>query len=224
MFHVKHLHSLILILIFLQGAVSFGQGSIELEDKPFVIKIIRDDSLDTWLEASSVYNEMAKPDKDMIYWVNIMRKDTRAFFEKYVAEFIRQYPESGGGNANSLKRDLDKAGKLQLMKPSAILQKEAFSHASDVARNMKRLSHESSSGKSFQQRMKDRGITECAGENIYEGKQDALRAVILLLIDQGVPGVGHRKALLENHFNLMGTASVLKGGRNYIIVQDFSCE
>lgn len=221
MFHVK----LFFLLFFFatSAGVSIAQGSIELEDKPFSIRITRDDELDNWLQSNGVYQDLNKADKDMIYWVNAMRKNPKEFYEKYVAEFVRQFPESGGSNASSLKRDLEKAGRLQLMKPSSVLQKEALSHASDVAGNMKRLSHNSSTGKSFQQRMKESGITECAGENIYEGKQDALRAVILLLIDQGVAGMGHRKALLEPQFNLIGTASVPRG-KNFIIVQDFSCE
>ncbi len=223
MFHVKHLKIIVLLLIGLNPLDTLCQGSIALEDKPFVIQITRDEELGKWLESSTAYRQMPKPEKEMLYWVNLMRKNPKGFYDRYIAEFIKQYPESGGSNANSLKGDLNKSADLQLLKPSSILQKEANSHAADVARNQKGLSHQSSSGKSFQQRMKDRGITECAGENIYEGKEDALRAVILLLIDQGVPGVGHRKALLEPRFNLMGSASVPRG-KNFIIVQDFSCE
>ncbi len=93
---------------------------------------------------------------------------------------------------------------LPLVEPNALLTKATQEHAYDLVHNQKGISHSSSDGRNFQQRMKDAGITKCAGENILEGNKDALKAIIMLLIDQGVPDKGHRRALLNPSFNLMG--------------------
>ena len=46
--------------------------------------------------------------------------------------------------------------------------------------------------KSFEQRMREAELVD-AQARTYEGKEDALVAVILLLIDKDVSGYGHRK-------------------------------
>jgi uncharacterized protein YkwD len=52
-----------------------------------------------------------------------------------------------------------------------------------------------------------------------------LKAVIMLLIDQGVPEKGHRKALLNSSFNQMGCAIIPKtNSEECILVQLFSCK
>ena len=113
---------------------------------------------------------------------------------------------------------------LPIVEPNALLTKATQEHAYDLVHNQKGISHSSSDGRSFQQRMKDAGITKCAGENILEGNKDALKAIIMLLIDQGVPDKGHRRALLNPSFNLMGCTILAKSkGEEHILVQLFSC-
>ncbi|MGL6268723.1 MAG: CAP domain-containing protein, partial [Chitinophagaceae bacterium] len=103
--------------------------------------------------------------------------------------------------------------------------KEASSHARDLALKQKTISHSSSDGRTFQQRMNDAQVKNCAGENILEGEKDALKAIIMLLIDQGVPDKGHRKALLNPDFNLMACSiSPRKNSETFIHVQLFSCK
>jgi uncharacterized protein YkwD len=113
---------------------------------------------------------------------------------------------------------------LVLVEPSSFLGKETSKHAKDLALKQKTISHSSSDGRSFQQRMIDAQVSKCAGENLLEGKKDALKSIIMLLIDQGVPDKGHRKALLNPDFNLMATSIYpKKNGETFIHVQLFSC-
>ncbi len=73
--------------------------------------------------------------------------------------------------------------------------------------------------------MIEAGIKICALENIYEGKKNALEAVILLLIDNNTPGVGHRKTILDKTIHSIGVSFAdKKNGVDYILVQDFSCD
>jgi hypothetical protein len=221
MFHVKQFILVLLCVVTTFGGIA--QGSVELPDKPFVIKIVRDQELQTWLDAQTFYDKLSQDEKEMLYWVNVLRKDPKSFYDTYVTEFVKQYPEVKGGNVNSLKADSYKAARLPMLKPFETLHTEARSQANDVAKNQRSLSHSNSKGQSFQQRMQARGITKCAGENIYEGKNDPLKALILLLIDEGVPGTGHRKALLEPQFDLFGSGFAQRGDK-FIVVQDFSCQ
>jgi uncharacterized protein YkwD len=120
---------------------------------------------------------------------------------------------------------LDRQPPLQYIEPSGFLSKETRDHAKDLANKQKTISHSSSDGRSFQQRMNDAGVSKCAGENILEGKKDALKAIIMLLIDQGVPDKGHRKALFNPEFNLMACSIMpKKNSENFIQVQLFSCK
>jgi hypothetical protein len=61
------------------------------------------------------------------------------------------------------------------------------------------------------------------GEVIFDGKDDMLVAVILLLIDHLVPGVGHRKALLNPAFTRTGAAVRFSREGRAVMVQDLSC-
>jgi uncharacterized protein YkwD len=72
--------------------------------------------------------------------------------------------------------------------------------------------------------MNEAGITECAGENIFDGQDDALMVLILLLIDKGVPGAGHREALLNPSFTSIGIGVASMDSRRFVFVQQFGCQ
>jgi uncharacterized protein YkwD len=100
----------------------------------------------------------------------------------------------------------------------------AFEHASDLAENNKQISHTDSRGRSFAQRMKLGGVTKCAAENIYTGKNDGLLALIMLLLDIGLETAGHRKNILGPNFANMGLSiRPHTSGKRIILVQVFGC-
>jgi uncharacterized protein YkwD len=86
------------------------------------------------------------------------------------------------------------------------------------------LSHTGRGGKSFQKRMEDAGVENCAGENLFDGQDDALMGLILLLIDKGVPGAGHRQALLNPQFREIGIGISYMDKTRMVVVQQFSCK
>lgn len=220
MFHVKHL----IFLFILLPVFSFSQGSIQLEDKPFAVHLERNKSVDSFLSASGSLKDFSREEQAVFYWINVLRTDPPAFKSKVILPFLAVFPEASTNYAKSLLQDLDKQMPLQLIEPSSFLGKETLNHAKDLALKQKTISHSSSDGRSFQQRMNDAGISKCAGENILEGKNDALKAIIMLLIDQGVPDKGHRKAILNPDFNLMACSIIpKKNSENFIHVQLFSC-
>lgn len=224
MFHVKHLLVATFLILQLGSLVCQGQGTVSLEQKPFVAGKSPYKELDQFLLSFPSLENLSSSEREMFYWVNRLRLDPARFGKEYLEPFLKQFSELRGTYAQSLIKDLAAAGAMNLVGPAAHLQQEAGRHARDLAQKQKILSHASSDGRSFQQRMSDAGIRNCAGENIYEGEEEPLKALLLLLIDQGVPNLGHRKALLNPVFNQMGVASVKASEDAYYMVQLFSCK
>ena len=197
---------------------------MELEDKPFSINLIRNKEIDRFLSKSPSFQDFAPEEQAVFYWVNFLRNDPAGFKTQVILPFLAIFPEANTNYAKSLLKDLDSQSPLLLIEPSSFLGKETSRHAKDLALKQKTISHSSSDGRSFQQRMNDAQVTKCAGENILEGKKDALKAIIMLLIDQGVPDKGHRRALLNPDFNLMACSIIAKKNSDiYIQVQLFAC-
>ena len=220
MFHVKQF----LLILLLSPIFSFSQGTMQLEDKPFVSKHARVSSVDSFLVSFKSFKSYSPDEQAFFYWVNVFRSDPAAFKEQIIEPFLVSFPEANTNFSKSLLSDLSHQEPLPLVEPNALLTKATQEHAYDLVHNQKGISHSSSDGRNFQQRMKDAGITKCAGENILEGNKDALKAIIMLLIDQGVPEKGHRRALLNSSFNLMGCSILAKStGDDHILVQLFSC-
>jgi hypothetical protein len=224
MFHVKQFFFPFFVAIQFVACTSLAQGTVSLEQKPFVVGKPVNQELDRFLSGFPSLENLSTSEKDLFYWVNLLRMDPSGFRRNYLEPFLKEFPELKGGNVKSLSRDLSSTGSLSFVAPAPHLLTEANRHATDLARKQKRLSHSASDGRNFQKRMSDAGVRNCAGENIYEGEADALKAVLLLLIDQGVPDLGHRKALLNPSFNLMGVSAVKASAERYYIVQLFSCK
>jgi uncharacterized protein YkwD len=215
----------IFFLLILLPQLSFPQGSMVLEEKPFTLNLTRNIAIDSFLTQSTFLKSFSSEEQAVFYWVNLLRIDPSGFKNQVIFPFLSTFPEANTNYAKSLLQDLDKQLPLQLIEPSSFLGKETSEHAKDLALKQKAISHSSSDGRSFQQRMNDAHLSKCAGENILEGKKDALKAIIMLLIDQGVPDKGHRKALLNPDFNLMAcTITPKKNSENFIHVQLFSCK
>jgi uncharacterized protein YkwD len=68
------------------------------------------------------------------------------------------------------------------------------------------------------------GITKCAAENIYTGKNEPLLSLIMLLLDLGLEVPGHRKNLLTPWFSQMGVSIQTHRSMNRVVlVQIFAC-
>ena len=222
MFHVKHTTLGLLLLI---CSSVFGQGSIAMQDKPFAYSRQKDRSIDSFLQRQPHYHTLDSNQKEMFYWVNLFRKDPRRFKEVQLAAFLRQYPETRNSSANSLIRDLSVQKPLPLLSPDSLLNSLAVFHCLDMASNIGGLSHASSKGKSFETRMTEAGIQRCAAENLLYGGRDVLKGLILLLIDHGVPGYGHRKTLLDATYTKMGVGILTPTDHTgTYMTQLFSCD
>lgn len=217
------------LLTFIAFLCFFGsvraQGRITIPQQTFSHSLTYDSVLANRLNSSAAISNLSKLEQESLYWINFVRLHPRAFASEIITPFLNQFPQAKGSYANSLLKTLQTISPSPYITPDIALNKLALGHASDLGKTGHSISHASSTGENFQQRMTKAGFTSCIAENIFEGKQDALETIILLLIDKGVPNVGHRKNILDPNMTKIGVSYYpIKGRSGYFFhVQNFSC-
>ncbi len=165
------------------------------------------------------------PEESMVLgYINELRANPKQFFRKYVLDYSKSDPRIDPSYVQSLESDLAQLDSLPLLVPSGGLEQVARFMSRDLAHSGgKRLSHVSSGGLSFEERMA-RIHTPCAGENLYSGvNRSPLQMVLDLLIDWRVPDLGHRKNLLNPAYERIGIAISPWGNGGEVLATDFSC-
>lgn len=221
MFHVKQL--LVILLLSFSSTV-VGQGVLTLRDKPFEFTAAIDSVLYKSMSASKIFNVFSQREQESLYWVNYFRQNPRRFWNTVMKEFLLQFPEAKSSFTRSLEADIMKAPQsLPLLLPDSGLIRMAATHAADLKKRNGIISHTSSTGRSFVQRIQAAGRYTCGAENIFNGSFNGLESLIALLIDQGVPDKGHRANLLDSKFQLLGLSFIPTVNGKGILVQDFAC-
>ncbi|MDD2794131.1 MAG: CAP domain-containing protein [Sediminibacterium sp.] len=199
-------------------------SSVTLIDQPFVFPGEKNKHLIQTLETYPAYKKASHQEKELIYWTNYARLYPVPFRDSALIPFIKSQPSLQNNNyTKSLIQTLDQNQALPFLAPNLQFAGVAANHANDIYQNKGRISHHSSNGTSFANRMRNAGITQCASENISSGKEDALVALMLLYLDIGVPDLGHRKNLLNPAYTEIGVGVVrLEDGR-YLMVQNLGC-
>ena len=167
-------------------------------------------------------NSLSEEEKDIILYTNLARLNGTKFCKLYVEPLLKTDPNNS--YIKSLIDDLNKNTKLNMLYPNDILKKAADFHAKDLGESGS-FQHESTDGTTFEKRMTRFGFTNPAGENLYAGIDTPLGVVLDLLIDDGIPGVGHRKNILEKRFNAICVSRQKHNSLSrYIVVMDFGEE
>lgn len=128
------------------------------------------------------------------------------------AQFVGDHAANGRGRASkSAVREavafLRKAQPLAALEWSDAISRAALAHVLDSGARG-RTGHGGTRGQSPWQRMARFGQwTGRAAENISYGVSDARGIVIQLIIDEGVPGRGHRRNIFGSGFRLAGIAT-----------------
>lgn len=198
-------------------------GYVVIEDRPFVVSRPVDTMIYGRIKRSAGALDLNVRELEFLYWVNVMRKDPKTFHKTYIEAYLAQFPEAISEESQSLAREMAIMEPLPMLVLDKPLTIASGIHASFLAR-AGRLSHTGESGRDFSARMGDQGIKSCAGEVLFEGKDDMLVGVILLLIDHRVPNLGHRRALLNPAFVKAGVGVRVSGANRVVVVQDLGCE
>lgn len=222
MFHVKPF--ILSILFFACAITGKSQGFVTLMSAvEYDYPVKWDDEVVNFNKSQPGYSKLNNREKEYYYWINYSRINPKRFWDSICAPIIKQQPALKGKYATSLKANLIAIATLPLFRLNDTLIKTAGNHALDIAKAKRGISHNSTNGQTFPERMKAAGIKTCAGENIGMGPDDMIMALFLLYLDQGLPSLGHRKALLNTSYLSIGVG-VEQQDKSYIInVQDFSC-
>lgn len=202
-----------------------GYSQVVLTDITFEPTIAIKKEIKERLEQNPVFQAADPLSKSFMYWVNYSRLFPKEFRDSALIPYLQQQARLKGKYANSLLETLDKANALPFLDPEEKLSKAAFNHARDIKSNGGSVSHRSSDGSSFGDRMRKLGYRGCTAENISLGKDNwGLSSLLLLYLDINLPDLGHRKNLLNPNYSKMGVSSTQLGGDQTLIVQELGCE
>ncbi len=221
-----YLHCFIIagvLLLCLSVSKAQPYSTVSLIDKPFILSINKNPYIIKRLEENSIYNSSSSIEKDFIYWTNFARLFPHTFCDSVLIPFTNAQPSTKGIYAQSLIADFKKAQALPFLIPVDFLTNAARHHSKDLVNNRGIITHQSSDGTSFAQRMKRAGVNTCAAENLSMGHEDPLVSLLLLYLDIGLLDAGHRLNLLNPGFTQIGVSIRRIPDSQYITVQDFAC-
>lgn len=220
-FHVKHFLFLLLLTPVRVFAQKSNNVSIELKGFPGLPP--RNTEITSFISSFPESKNLTPAVVEWFYWTNYSRQRPKAFWDSIVYPLLQVYPQFNTSYAASLKKELYRNRKLPMIKPNLKLVRLAQSHAADLSKTGS-LSHTSTNGTPFQQRVFKGGISKCAAENLSLGLPNPVFSLVLLYLDEGIPDLGHRNNLLNPYYVEMGIG-ISKAKTNYtIVVQDFACD
>lgn len=179
----------------------------------FTMEIKAQEGLEEWEQeiiaqanTAKAVSYLTEEEKQVIFLANLARMDG----ELFANTILDSYLEGKDKNryTRSLYKDLAKVENLPMLKPEKDLHQVAEEHAEKSGKRGT-TGHER-----FNKRYEPllRKYNE-VGENLAYGYSQAIDIVIQLLIDEGVPSLGHRKNILSPNFNAIGVS--IKDHKNY---------
>ncbi len=186
----------------------------------------------TAVNASYLTNE----EKNVILLMNLIRLDGPRFYNTFLEDYINKYNANVRQYRNynqlkitrtntyytSLYKHLQGIKNLPMFYPDERLTALSRGHAADLNRN-NLDTHESSNGDKFSKRLSRYFPNKAMSENIDFGYSKSLDIVCHLLLDCGVPSLGHRFNILDQKYklNTVGVSIQPHPSFNYCTVIDF---
>lgn len=145
------------------------------------------------------FNSLTQEEKDLILLTNLVRSDGPFFAQSILKPYLEGKKTTR--YTRSLIRDLEKIKDLEILYPQEDLIRVAVQHAEISGKR----------GTTGHQRFDTRygpllGKYSEIAENCAYGYSSALDILVQLLIDEGIPDLGHRKNLLNPNLNSIGVS------------------
>lgn len=172
------------------------------------------------LDTGKGVNYLDEEEAKVIYLMNLARHDGNKFIKDYLNDYVASKDKQDNRYVKSLYEVLRKTKGVAPLLPSKKLTAAALHHAKDMGKTGQ-VGHDSSDGTSFKTRI-HRYVPGAAAENCSYGRKDAVSIVMQLLIDNGVPSLGHRKTILNPNYKYVGVAIEPHEKYRYNCVQDFA--
>lgn len=211
--------------------------------QPAVFHNTRQDASSAWTKeelkqantaGASLY--LSRQERDLVLYMNLARLDGERFFNTFFQEYVelhntrmRKYSnynalkiDRKGSYYRSLERDIKTIKGLNMLYPDQALTRVAASHAKDMDRN-NYAAHNSLDKRTPKQRIGTIYPNRSMAENLAFGFDEGLANVCMLLLDQGVPNLGHREVMLSTKYklNFVGVSIGPHKGYRYCAVIDF---
>lgn len=163
------------------------------------------DSTIARLNTAASADYLSAAEKETVLLINLLRHNSKLFWETLAAPYIAEHEIAEDRYVKSLERDLHRTPRLKKLQPHRRLHQAASKHAQASGRSGT-LGHTSSAG-TFEQRLRPLADEfNFLLENCDYGSSEAIDIVMNLLIDRGVPDVGHRKNILHKDINTIGVS------------------
>jgi len=160
---------------------------------------------------------MSEMEQEIVYLMNLARLNGSKFWNTYLKD---ELAGKSGSYVSSLQSDLASVRNLPMLYPDAGLVKAAKYHVNDMSKN-NFFDHSSSDGTRFYDRVQSFYNSSYCTENISAGMGTAIGVVAQLLLDEGIPSLGHRKNILDSRCNAVGVACGPLNYYRYCCCQDF---
>lgn len=214
----------LLFILLLLPFAALSQSVVVLEQKEVPFNLSKDEEVMRWNASFRNFEKLSNEEKEILYWTNYSRKDPVRFWDSVMVPILNTFPQLKSRFATSLKSDLQKAGKLPLLALNDTLIMAARSHALDIGLKTATVSHTSTNGVTFADRLQRAGIRNCGSENMSLGGGNVLMSVAMLYLDYGLENLGHRKTLLNAEYVSIGIGATRYGKDQLFFVQDFACQ
>ncbi len=155
---------------------------------------------------------MTPLEQEMVSEINMMRANPSGYI-RYIDSYVAKQKANNGWPidmvvVNELKAELRKLSALSQLQPKECVYTAARKHGQDQIR-VGEANHNGSDGKGPRERI----LYECSDlregtENLAGGMADIRETVVTLLIDDGIPSRGHRKALLNPNWKYVACYNV----------------
>jgi len=164
---------------------------------------------------------LSAEEKKIIFYMNLVRMDGKRFFDTYFQQYIDEHNLKMKQYSNykevrvtrydpyyrGLEQDLKEIKNLGLLYPDETLSYVSRQHGKDMNKH-NLAGHNSSDGRTMVDRIKKYYPNRSMAENLAFGFSSGLANVSLLLLDKGVPDLGHRKNILNKTLgiNIVGVS------------------
>lgn len=179
---------------------------------------------------------LSTEEKKIIFYMNLARMDGKRFFDTYFQQYIdehnvrmKQYSNYKDVRVSrndpyyrGLEQDLRDIKNLGLLYPDETLSYVSRLHGKDMNKH-DLAGHNSSDGRTMVDRIQKYYPRHGMAENLAFGFSSALANVSLLLLDKGVPDLGHRKNILNKTLgiNIVGVSIQAHPHYKYSATIDF---
>lgn len=213
----------ITLMLLLLPFAAFSQSVVTLEQKEVKLTLTRDADIDNWDKSFHSFGKLSNEEKEIFYWTNYSRKNPKRFWDSVMIPVLNTFPQLRGNYANSLMEDLNNCPSLPLLALNDTLLYTAKGHALDISSKTANVSHTSTNGTTFSNRLQNAGIRNCGSENMSLGGGDILISIAMLYLDYGLENLGHRKTLLNRDYIFIGIGATKYSKDQLFFVQDFAC-